>query len=160
MARQRFAPISSAYFFSNSDTTFALDHTPLRSTDNSRSSSAALSHIGQRGRQRLVLTALPPLIASLPAFLLAIPEVGSTAEVTAAIVPADAALKNCLLLNLFLFILSILHSSALFSLSYKFILLSIAPISWPLQGLSPLLRSYTDLRSSKTDTPVVRILPA
>ena len=101
---QRLAPINSAYFFSNSETVspLPLNQFPLRSMDRT-DFSADLSQTGQEG-QGLVLTGLPPRTASLLAFLLALPYAGIVREATAAIVPAEAAVINCRLVTLFLFI--------------------------------------------------------
>jgi hypothetical protein len=70
--------------------------------------SADLSQTGQLGKG-LVLTAWPPRIASLPAFLLAAAYAGTAPDATAAIVPVDAVAKNSRLDRLYLFIAISLH---------------------------------------------------
>src|SRR5664280_1382049 len=88
-ARQRLAPIISAHFFSKSATTPARDHTPLRRTFSTCSSSVAGFHIGHSG-QDLVLTFWPPSIAGVSVLVtLLVKERGPTPMATAAPKPAS-----------------------------------------------------------------------
>src|SRR5690606_2705004 len=64
--RQRFAPMVAAHFSSNSETTLARDHTPLRMTDSKRFSSLSGIHIGHFC-QPFVRTGEPPRIAGVSA---------------------------------------------------------------------------------------------
>src|SRR5664279_5217845 len=88
-ARQRFAPIVSAHFFSNSVTTPARDHTPLRRTFRTCSSSVAGFHIGHTG-QDLVLIFWPPSIAGISVLVTILDkETGPNPMATAAPKPAN-----------------------------------------------------------------------